>query len=1180
MRKELILAFILLVMLPAVSADFVSNLDIEMKGNSIKNATDINATRLYQNGNLVLDTTYSGGGSSTATNNTGSDTILVNETQGLSANITYFDNRYLEEVKNDTTPELGGNLDANGYFGHNMLYLNVTDNFYSGDNGTVINRFYLGLWGNYLVAESYHGEGDVNVTGAIIAHTDADNPSNLAFGAWGYNSNNIRLPRFVVQNGGTDRSSFVVRSLSIIGDDRAWLNGSNNSGDITNMSKYLSFVGEEQNIDFATDVTGADLYVGDDLQVGGDVYVKDTDGEYHFLTRSLEIQDENLDYTVASRLNVSIVANNLSLEDSDGDGIKMVIDQQDTILSESATSIVLSEGTNSTPNTIYVYYDGNPPTLTTSTSDPGLVADIAQVKLGNNHSYGSAAGSAQQSEFTRNSYYRAFDEGSLYVSGFTPNVTSDNINISGGVMTVILRRRTITANQTIGEAFTILFNGTFEQLNSIDDLSAYANTGNTVTNNRYFNVVCGIVNDDLVGDNMKDGEMWCGMPNEPASEYTSLVSAESDAYNSLNVFPNDLLLKRLYIPVVRVIMQRTGGVNTIQTLSNGERYFDLRGSIVGIAGSPPTPSVTDHGQLDGLLDDDHPQYMLDSLFVTENATIVREGTATCGTGDFLQNVTANSSGIFGDCLTPSGSGDITAVNTNGPYLSGGVSSGDADLLLNESYLNATIDARSTGGDVTDTRWGINGPFLYNNSGNLDFNETRVNETINELDTDTTYTASGTLLDLTGTTFSVNEGTLNNNDLCRYVTGQGLVCDQTDSDTTYDNGTGINLTGTTFSIMQFFRLPGNSCADGEIAEWNATSQLWECGTDNTAASGMSQWNLAASDTGGTEAITDSETATWADDNKYLNATRSTNTITYSLHEQALNDTIDARDSDTTYTVGQGLSLVGTELNHSDTSSQASSDNSGRTYIQDIILDTFGHITSIVTATETVVDTDTRWSILGPYLVNSSGSLSLDESELNSTIDARDSDTTYTASGTLLDLTGTVFSVNEGTLTNGNLCRYVSGTGLVCDQTDSDTTYTNGSGLSLVGTEFNHSDTSSQASSDNSGRTYIQDILLDDFGHVTSLTTATETVVDTDTDTRWSLGYLMLNSTGDLAFDNSTFQSGYDSYWLKNIVEDITPDLGGNLNASEYNITDVDGTRYKNSATLLNTYHNGTALVLRG
>lgn len=43
-----------------------------------------------------------------------------------------------------------------------------------------------------------------------------------------------------------------------------------------------------------------------------------------------------------------------------------------------------------------------------------------------------------------------------------------------------------------------------------------------------------------------------------------------------------------------------------------------------------------------------------------------------------------------------------------------------------------------------------------------------------------------------------------------------------------------------------------------------------------------------------------------------------------------------------------------------------------------------------------------------------------------------DTTYSATGTLLDLTSEVFSVNAGDLTNTKGCKYVSGTGLVCDQ----------------------------------------------------------------------------------------------------------------------------------------------------
>lgn len=65
--------------------------------------------------------------------------------------------------------------------------------------------------------------------------------------------------------------------------------------------------------------------------------------------------------------------------------------------------------------------------------------------------------------------------------------------------------------------------------------------------------------------------------------------------------------------------------------------------------------------------------------------------------------------------------------------------------------------------------------------------------------------------------------------------------------------------------------------------------------------------------------------------------------------------------TEVSAGSGLTGGGTSgavtVSHADTSTQSSVNNSGRTYIQDISLDTYGHITGITSATETVVNTDT-------------------------------------------------------------------------------------------------------------------------------------------------------------------------------------------------------------------------------
>lgn len=156
-----------------------------------------------------------------------------------------------------------------------------------------------------------------------------------------------------------------------------------------------------------------------------------------------------------------------------------------------------------------------------------------------------------------------------------------------------------------------------------------------------------------------------------------------------------------------------------------------------------------------------------------------------------------------------------------------------------------------------------------------------------------------------------------------------------------------------------------------------------------------------------------------------------------------------DNNTTYSAGSGLSLSGTTFSHSDTSSQGSVNNSGRTYIQDITLDTYGHITGITSATETVVNTDT--------------------------------------------------------------------------------TYSAGSGLSLSGTTFSHSDTSSQSSVNNSGNTFIQDITVDTYGHITALTSGTATASAND-DIFWENGtnvtsnYTITNGKNAMSAGPITVNSG--------------------------------------------------------
>jgi len=61
-------------------------------------------------------------------------------------------------------------------------------------------------------------------------------------------------------------------------------------------------------------------------------------------------------------------------------------------------------------------------------------------------------------------------------------------------------------------------------------------------------------------------------------------------------------------------------------------------------------------------------------------------------------------------------------------------------------------------------------------------------------------------------------------------------------------------------------------------------------------------------------------------------------------------------------GSPITSSGTiTISHADTSSQASVSNTGRTYIQGITLDTYGHVTGLSSATETVTDTNTTYTL---------------------------------------------------------------------------------------------------------------------------------------------------------------------------------------------------------------------------
>lgn len=73
------------------------------------------------------------------------------------------------------------------------------------------------------------------------------------------------------------------------------------------------------------------------------------------------------------------------------------------------------------------------------------------------------------------------------------------------------------------------------------------------------------------------------------------------------------------------------------------------------------------------------------------------------------------------------------------------------------------------------------------------------------------------------------------------------------------------------------------------------------------------------------------------------------------------TIAATDTNTTYSAGSGLDLSGTVFSHSNTSSVSNLTPSSRTYVTGLTFDTYGHVQTVSTGTETVTDTNTTYSV---------------------------------------------------------------------------------------------------------------------------------------------------------------------------------------------------------------------------
>ncbi len=330
----------------------------------------------------------------------------------------------------------------------------------------------------------------------------------------------------------------------------------------------------------------------------------------------------------------------------------------------------------------------------------------------------------------------------------------------------------------------------------------------------------------------------------------------------------------------------------------------------------------------------------------------------------------------------------------------------------------------------------------------------------------------------GDAFFIKEGATNAGHLDVLSTAGTIVFGTTNivfsevaETTVYSGGTGITLTGTTFAIGQDVATSASVTFNQVTADiiGNVTGNLTGDVTGNadTATTLETARNIQLSgDVTGSASF---------DGSANINITAAVQDDSHAhviSNVDGLQSALDAKvPTSRTITAGNGLTGGGNltanrTISHADTSSQASVNGSGRTYIQDITLDTYGHVTGLATASETVTNTNQ----LTTFVVE--------------------------------DGDGT-----EVTISQGKEWKFVEGGAIDINWTDTST----GSDGDPFDLTISHVDTSSQASVNNSNGTVIQDVTLDTYGHVTGLGSA-------------NLDGRYVNVTGDTMTGNLTLDSG--------------------------------------------------------
>lgn len=308
---------------------------------------------------------------------------------------------------------------------------------------------------------------------------------------------------------------------------------------------------------------------------------------------------------------------------------------------------------------------------------------------------------------------------------------------------------------------------------------------------------------------------------------------------------------------------------------------------------------------------------------TDTLTFASETlTFTGGTG-ITSTVTNNTVTLDIDSTVATLSGTQTLTNKTISGASNTLSNIPNSALTNSSVTingsavslggSATVTANTTNALTVGSGLTLSTGTTFNGSAAVTISHTDTSAAVNLTASSRTYVTG-----LTFDTFGHVTG---------YTTGTETV---TDTNTTYTAGSGLTLTGTTFSV-DTSTIATRSYADSAAS---------------TAVSAIIDAAPATLDT------LNELAAAIGDDPNFAT------TITTSIGTKVPNTRTVSAGSGLT---GGGALSADITISHADTSSASNLTASARTYVTGLTFDTFGHVTGYTTGTETVVDTNTTYSL---------------------------------------------------------------------------------------------------------------------------------------------------------------------------------------------------------------------------